>query len=45
MSPYPDELKRRELVPSQDPPGFDRVAYQPIIRAEVVAFLGATLGD
>jgi hypothetical protein len=33
----PDAI--RALPPGQDPPGFDRAAYQPQLNAEVVAFL------
>jgi predicted dienelactone hydrolase len=35
--PVPDAI--RALPPGQDPPGFDRAAYQPQLNAEVVAFL------
>jgi fermentation-respiration switch protein FrsA (DUF1100 family) len=35
--PVPDELAK--FVLAQDPPGFDRAAYQPQLYAEVIAFL------
>jgi len=44
MTPYPDELKRSDLLPSQDPPGFDRAAYEPRLGAEIIAFLRGALG-
>lgn len=44
MTPYPDELKRPDLLPSQDPPGFDRAAYEPRLGEEIVAFLGRAMG-
>lgn len=31
-----------KLPPGQDPPGFDRAAYQPVLHAEVLGFLNAT---
>lgn len=37
MSPVPPHLAK--LPPGQDPPGFDRSAYQPQLYAEVTAFL------
>jgi predicted dienelactone hydrolase len=43
MSPYPDDRKRPELPPSQDPPGFDRARYQIALREEVTAFFRAKL--
>jgi hypothetical protein len=43
MSPYPPEMKRPDLLPAQDPPGFDRARYQPELHAEIVAFLRAAL--
>ena len=35
--PVPDAIA--QLPPGQDPPGFDRAAYQPELYAELVAFL------
>jgi predicted dienelactone hydrolase len=37
QSPYPAELAG--IPPAQDPPGFDRARYQPILHADVTAFL------
>jgi predicted dienelactone hydrolase len=39
QSPFPPEMTRPDFPPSQDPPGFDRRAYQPILHSEVTAFL------
>ena len=39
QTPFPAEMTRPDFPPSQDPPGFDRAAYQPILHAEVEAFL------
>ena len=39
QTPFPAEMTRPDFAPSQDPPGFDRAAYQPILHAEVEAFL------
>ena len=39
MTPYPEELKRADLLPSQDPPGFDRACYEPRLREEILSFL------
>jgi predicted dienelactone hydrolase len=44
QSPFPPAMARPEFAPSQDPPGFDRAAYQPVLQAEVLAFLRAALG-
>jgi predicted dienelactone hydrolase len=44
FSPFPPERTNPSVPPSQDPPGFDRAAYQPILYAEVTAFLKRTLG-
>lgn len=43
MSKFPPELTRPNFPPSQDPPGFDRVAIQPAFFADVVEFLRRTL--
>jgi predicted dienelactone hydrolase len=43
MSKFPPELERPNFPPSQDPPGFDRVAIQPAFFADVVEFLRRTL--
>jgi predicted dienelactone hydrolase len=39
MSPFPATMVRPEFPPSQDPRGFDREAYQPVLHAEVLDFL------
>lgn len=43
MSPFPAAMTRPEFPPSQDPPGFDRVAFQPQLHAKVLGFLRDTL--
>ena len=43
FSPFPPERIRPTFPPSQDPPGFDRAAYQAVLQAEVTAFLTRTL--
>jgi pimeloyl-ACP methyl ester carboxylesterase len=39
VSAYPVELKSPSIAPSQDPDGFDRPAYLPVLFAEIEAFL------
>ncbi len=39
MSPYPEPMRQRSFPPSQDPPGFDREAFQPELIAQVSGFL------
>lgn len=39
QSPFPPAMTRPDFPPSQDPPGFDRAAYQPVLNAEIEAFL------
>ena len=39
VSPFPPAMVRPDFPPSQDPPGFDRAAYQAVLRADVLAFL------
>jgi predicted dienelactone hydrolase len=39
QTPYPAALAA--IPPAQDPPGFDRAAYQPVLHADVTAFLRA----
>ena len=41
--PVPPTLAGPTFLPSLDPPGFDRAAYQPRLCADVLAFLRATL--
>jgi predicted dienelactone hydrolase len=43
QSPFPPAMTRPDFPPSQDPPGFDRAAYQPVLHGEVEAFLRAAL--
>jgi predicted dienelactone hydrolase len=45
QSPFPPAMTRPEFPPSQDPAGFDRAAFQPVLHAEILAFLRASLGD
>jgi predicted dienelactone hydrolase len=40
QTPYPPELA--SIPPAQDPPGFNRVSYQPILFADVTNFLNST---
>jgi pimeloyl-ACP methyl ester carboxylesterase len=39
VSAYPPELASPSLAPSQDPQGFERAAYLPVLFAEIEAFL------
>jgi predicted dienelactone hydrolase len=41
MSPFPIAMIRPDFPPSQDPGGFDRAAYQPILYADIERFLRA----
>lgn len=43
QSPFPKEMVRPGFPPAHDPEGFDREAYQPLLHAEVLAFLRANL--
>jgi predicted dienelactone hydrolase len=43
QTPFPAAMTRPEFPPSQDPPGFDRAAFQHVLQAEVLAFLRAAL--
>ncbi len=43
MSPFPPDMTRPEFPPSQDPPGFDRARYQPVLHAEIARFLSSVL--
>jgi hypothetical protein len=36
-------MLRPNFPPAQDPPGFDRTKYQPLMNAEISAFLRRTL--
>jgi predicted dienelactone hydrolase len=44
QSPFPPAMTRPDFPPSQDPAGFDRVAFQPVLHAEIETFLRASLG-
>lgn len=39
VSPYPAEMKSPAIPPSQDPEGFDRAAYLPVLFGEIVTFV------
>ncbi len=39
LSPYPEAMKSPSIPPSQDPEGFDRAAYLPVLFDEIVTFL------
>ena len=41
MSPFPGAMARPDFAPSQDPPDFDRAAFQTVLQAQVLAFLRA----
>jgi predicted dienelactone hydrolase len=43
MSKFPPEMTRPNFPPSQDPPGFDRMAIQPAFFADLVEFLKRSL--
>jgi hypothetical protein len=44
QTPFPPVMTSPAYPPSQDPPGFDRQAYQPLLHAEVLTFLRGALG-
>lgn len=39
QSPFPPEMVRPDFPPSQDPPGMDRAALQPLLCDEITTFL------
>lgn len=39
LSPFPSAMRRPDFPPSQDPAGFDREAFQPILVWDIVRFL------
>ena len=43
LTPFPPEMAVPSFPPAQDPPGFDRAAFQAEMEAEVSAFLQRTL--
>ncbi len=44
LAPFPPALASPRFPPSQDPPGFDRVAYHDELAREVLAFVSAARG-
>jgi predicted dienelactone hydrolase len=42
-SPFPPAMIRPDFPPSQDPEGFDRAAFQPVLNAEILTFLRSVL--
>ena len=45
LSPFPDTMVSPDFPPSQDPDGFDRVAFHARLASEVPAFLGGVFKD
>lgn len=43
LTPFPPALTRPEFPPSQDPPGFDRAAFQAEMHVEIETFLRTVL--
>lgn len=43
QSPFPPSMTRPNFPPSQDPPGFDRAAFQSILSADILSFLRSVL--
>lgn len=43
LSVFPSAMTRHDFPPSQDPPSFDRAAYQPRLFADVAGFLRRSL--
>lgn len=43
QSPFPPAMVRPDFPPSQDPAGFDRVAFEPVLNDEIATFLRASL--
>jgi predicted dienelactone hydrolase len=41
VSPFPPAMTSPSFPPSQDPPGFDRAAFQPVLHAAIADFLAA----
>lgn len=39
LSPFPETLRRPDFPPSQDPPGFDRIAFHESLPAEIRTWL------
>ena len=45
LSVFPPEMCRADFLPSVDPEGFDREAFQNTMQADIVAYLTTKLGD
>ncbi len=43
QSPFPPTMTRPDFPPSQDPEGFDRAAFQPVLHAGILSFLRSVL--
>lgn len=43
LSPFPESMRRPDFAPSQDPEGFDRAAFQRILRDGISSFLRQNL--
>ena len=43
LSPFPASMQSPTFLPSQDPPGFDRVRFQEGLHAEIATFLRQNL--
>ena len=43
LSPFPASMVSAEFAPSQDPPGFDRVAFHQELHRDVFEFLRKTM--
>jgi len=42
VTPFPLPMRRKSFAPSQDPEGFDRAAFQEVLKREVLSFLNST---
>ena len=43
VNPFPPALCRADFPPSQDPPGFDRSAFNAVMNSDILAFLRTAL--
>jgi predicted dienelactone hydrolase len=43
QSPFPSSMTRADFRPSQDPPGFDRAALQPLLHRQIREFLRTSM--
>ena len=41
MSPFPEVMQNPDFPPANDPEGFDRVGYQPVLARDVLEFLSS----